>query len=413
MNLHVVFMTAGTIIRKFKMGYELSNKFASLKPSAVREILKATSQPGMIAFAGGSPAVEAFPCEEVKTLSNEILTENPVSALVYGVSEGYDPLRKTVKEWLKEREGVGTDDDTVIITAGGTQVMDIATRILSTDGDTVICEDPSFIGSLNCFRSHGCKLVGVPIDDDGMNIDELEKVIKANPEAKFIYTIPNFQNPGGTTLSLEKRKRMYALAKENGLVIVEDNPYGNLRVAGEDVPAIKTMDTDGIVIYAGSFSKILAPGIRVAYAVVPNKMAGAFTIGKQVSDVHTGVLNQMIVERWFEEYDVNAHITEIRKIYKRKLNLMCDCLDEYCKGFITYVRPEGGLFIWAKLPQDVDMLDYVNKLIERNVAVVPGTAFMVDDTKPCSYIRLNFSTPDDDKIVEGVKIMGEIAESYK
>lgn len=413
MNLHVVFMTAGTTIRKFKMGYELSNKFASLKPSAVREILKATSQPGMIAFAGGSPAVEAFPCEEVKTLSNEILTENPVSALVYGVSEGYDPLRKTVKEWLKGREGVGTDDDTVIITSGGTQVMDIATRILSTDGDTVICEDPSFIGSLNCFRSHGCKLVGVPIDDDGMNIDELEKAIKANPEAKFIYTIPNFQNPGGTTLSLEKRKRMYALAKENGLVIVEDNPYGNLRVAGEDVPAIKTMDTDGIVIYAGSFSKILAPGIRVAYAVVPNKMAGAFTIGKQVSDVHTGVLNQMIVERWFEEYDVNAHITEIRKIYKRKLNLMCDCLDEYCKGFITYVRPEGGLFIWAKLPQNVDMLDYVNKLIERNVAVVPGTAFMVDDTKPCSYIRLNFSTPDDDKIVEGVKIMGEIAESYK
>lgn len=413
MNLYVVFMTAGTIIRKFKMGYELSNKFASLKPSAVREILKATSQPGMIAFAGGSPAVEAFPCEEVKTLSNEILTENPVSALVYGVSEGYDPLRKTVKEWLKEREGVGTDDDTVIITSGGTQVMDIATRILSTDGDTVICEDPSFIGSLNCFRSHGCKLVGVPIDDDGMNIDELEKAIKANPEAKFIYTIPNFQNPGGTTLSLEKRKKMYALAKENGLVIVEDNPYGNLRVAGEDVPAIKTMDTDGIVIYAGSFSKILAPGIRVAYAVVPNKMAGAFTIGKQVSDVHTGVLNQMIVERWFEEYDVNAHITEIRKIYKRKLNLMCDCLDEYCKGFITYVRPEGGLFIWAKLPQSVDMLDYVNKLIERNVAVVPGTAFMVDDTKPCSYIRLNFSTPDDDKIVEGVKIMGEIAESYK
>ena len=413
MNLHVVFMTAGTTIRKFKMGYELSNKFASLKPSAVREILKATSQPGMIAFAGGSPAVEAFPCEEVKTLSNEILTENPVSALVYGVSEGYDPLRKTVKEWLKGREGVGTDDDTVIITSGGTQVMDIATRILSTDGDTVICEDPSFIGSLNCFRSHGCKLVGVPIDDDGMNIDELEKAIKANPEAKFIYTIPNFQNPGGTTLSLEKRKRMYALAKENGLVIVEDNPYGNLRVAGEDVPAIKTMDTDGIVIYAGSFSKILAPGIRVAYAVVPNKMAGAFTISKQVSDVHTGVLNQMIVERWFEEYDVNAHITEIRKIYKRKLNLMCDCLDEYCKGFITYVRPEGGLFIWAKLPQNVDMLDYVNKLIERNVAVVPGTAFMVDDTKPCSYIRLNFSTPDDDKIVEGVKIMGEIAESYK
>lgn len=392
--------------------YELSKKYAGLKPSAVREILKATSEPGMIAFAGGSPATEAFPCEEVKRISAEILEENPVSALVYGVSEGYEPLRKTVKKWLYERENIGTDDDSVIITAGGTQVMDITTRVLASEGDTVICEDPSFIGSLNCFRSHGCNLVGVPIDDDGMNIDALEEAINQNPNAKFIYTIPNFQNPGGTTLSLEKRKRMYRLALENNLVILEDDPYGNLRVEGEAVPSIKSMDTEGIVVYAGSFSKILAPGIRVAYAVVPSKIAPAFTIGKQVSDVHTGVLNQMIVSRWFDEYDVNAHIDEIKKIYKRKLNLMCSCLDEHCKGFISYVRPQGGLFIWAKLPDNVNMLNYVNKLLERKVAVVPGTAFMVDDTKPCSYIRLNFSTPDDESIVKGVEIMGLVAEEF-
>ena len=392
--------------------YSLSKKYAGLKPSAVREILKATSEPGMIAFAGGSPATEAFPCEEVKRISAEILEENPVSALVYGVSEGYEPLRKTVKKWLYERENIGTDDDSVIITAGGTQVMDITTRVLASEGDTVICEDPSFIGSLNCFRSHGCNLVGVPIDDDGMNIDALEEAINQNPNAKFIYTIPNFQNPGGTTLSLEKRKRMYRLALENNLVILEDDPYGNLRVEGEAVPSIKSMDTEGIVVYAGSFSKILAPGIRVAYAVVPSKIAPAFTIGKQVSDVHTGVLNQMIVSRWFDEYDVNAHIDEIKKIYKRKLNLMCSCLDEHCKGFISYVRPQGGLFIWAKLPDNVNMLDYVNKLLERKVAVVPGTAFMVDDTKPCSYIRLNFSTPDDESIVKGVEIMGLVAEKF-
>lgn len=392
--------------------YELSKKYAGLKPSAVREILKATSEPGMIAFAGGSPATEAFPCEEVKKISAEILEENPVSALVYGVSEGYEPLRKTVKKWLYERENIGTDDDSVIITAGGTQVMDITTRVLASEGDTVICEDPSFIGSLNCFRSHGCNLVGVPIDDDGMNIDALEEAINQNPNAKFIYTIPNFQNPGGTTLSLEKRKRMYRLALENNLVILEDDPYGNLRVEGEAVPSIKSMDTEGIVVYAGSFSKILAPGIRVAYAVVPSKIAPAFTIGKQVSDVHTGVLNQMIVSRWFDEYDVNAHIDEIKKIYKRKLNLMCPCLDEHCKGFISYVRPQGGLFIWAKLPDNVNMLNYVNKLLERKVAVVPGTAFMVDDTKPCSYIRLNFSTPDDESIVKGVEIMGLVAEEF-
>lgn len=394
------------------MSYNISEKFSTMKPSATREILKVTSQPDMIAFAGGSPAIDAFPCEEVKTLAAEILNENPVSALVYGVSEGYEPLRKTVKNWLKRRENVGTDDDTVIITAGGTQVMDLATRVLASEGDTVICEEPSFVGSLNCFRSHGLKLAGVPIDDDGMNIEALEQTIKENPNAKFIYTIPNFQNPGGTTLSLEKRKRMYELAKENNLAIVEDNPYGNLRVAGEDVPAIKSFDTDGIVFYAGSFSKILAPGIRVAYAVVPNRAAAAFTIGKQVSDVHTGVINQMIVSRWFDEYNVDAHIDNIRKIYRHKLNLMCDCLDKYCGGYITYVRPEGGLFIWAKLPDNVDMLDYVKKLIERKVAVVPGSSFMTDDTAPCQYIRLNFSTPSDENIIKGIQIMGEVIKQY-
>lgn len=408
---------ANALLKKFyikaiRMSYKLSDKFVNMKPSAVREILKATSQPGMIAFAGGSPAVDAFPCEEVRLLSNKILTENPVSALVYGVSEGYDPLRQQVKNWLKEKENVGTDEDTVIITSGGTQVIDIAARILTSEGDTVICEEPSFIGSLNCFRSHGCKFAGVPIDEDGMNIEALEKAVKDNPNAKFIYTIPNFQNPGGTTLSLEKRKQMYRIAKDNNLVILEDNPYGKLRVDGDDVPAIKSMDTDGIVIYAGSFSKILAPGIRVAYAVVPNKMAGAFTIGKQVSDVHTGVLNQMIVSRWFDEYDVDAHIEKIKEIYRHKLGLMCDCLDEYCGGFITYVRPQGGLFIWAKLDDKMDMLSYVNKLVDKKVAVVPGTAFLVDDTKPCSYIRLNFSTPSDEDIVKGVKIMAETAKEF-
>lgn len=394
------------------MSYRLSDKFANLKPSAVREILKVTNEPGMIAFAGGSPDTAAFPCKEVEKITAEILREDPVSALVYGVSEGYEPLRETVKKWLKRRENVGTDDDVVIITAGGTQVMDITTRILAAEGDTVICEEPSFIGSLNCFRSHGCKLAGVPIDSDGMNMQALARAIHENPDAKFIYTIPNFQNPGGTTMSLEKRREMYRLALENDLVILEDNPYGNLRVTGEDIPPIKSLDTEGIVFYAGSFSKILAPGIRVAYAVIPKKAAAAFTIGKQVSDVHTGVLNQMIVSRWFDEYDVDGHIVDIRKIYRHKLNLMCDCLDKYCVGFITYVRPEGGLFIWAKLPDDVDMLKYVGALLERKVAVVPGSAFMTDDTAACSYIRLNFSTPSDDDIVKGVKIMGEVAQLF-
>ena len=383
-----------------------------MKPSATREILKVTSQPGMIAFAGGSPDTDAFPCEEVTKLSSQILNENPVSALVYGVSEGYEPLRENVKKWLKRVDNIGSDNDSIIITSGGTQVMDLTARVLTSKGDTVICEEPSFIGSLNCFRSHGCKLVGVEIDADGMNIDKLRQAVKANPEARFIYTIPNFQNPGGTTLSLEKRRAMYEIARDNNLIILEDDPYGKLRTAGESLPSIKSMDEDGIVIYAGSFSKILAPGIRVAYAVVPNKIVPAFTIAKQVSDVHTGVLNQMIVSKWFDEYDIDEHIREIQKIYRRKLNLMCDCLDKYCSDFISYVRPEGGLFIWAKLDDRIDMMQYVNKLLEYKVAVVPGTAFMIDDTAPCQYIRLNFSTPSDENIINGVKLMAKAAEIF-
>ena len=394
------------------MSYKISDNFSSMKPSATREILKVTSQPGMIAFAGGSPDTDAFPCEEVTKLSSQILNENPVSALVYGVSEGYEPLRENVKKWLKRVDNIGSDNDSIIITSGGTQVMDLTARVLTSKGDTVICEEPSFIGSLNCFRSHGCKLVGVEIDADGMNIDKLRQAVKANPEARFIYTIPNFQNPGGTTLSLEKRRAMYEIARDNNLIILEDDPYGKLRTAGESLPSIKSMDEDGIVIYAGSFSKILAPGIRVAYAVVPNNIVPAFTIAKQVSDVHTGVLNQMIVSKWFDEYDIDEHIREIQKIYRRKLNLMCDCLDKYCSDFISYVRPEGGLFIWAKLDDEIDMMQYVKKLLEYKVAVVPGSAFMIDDKAPCKYIRLNFSTPSDENIIKGVELMAKAAEIF-
>ncbi len=389
------------------MSYKLSDNFSKMKPSATREILKVTSQPGMIAFAGGSPDTDAFPCEEVKKLSSQILSENPVSALVYGVSEGYEPLRENVKKWLIKNENISFENSDIIITSGGTQVMDLSTRVLTSPGDAIICEEPSFIGSLNCFRSHGCGLIGVEIDDDGMNIRKLEQAIKDNPDARFIYTIANFQNPGGTTLSLEKRKAMYELARENDLIILEDDPYGRLRTAGKSLPSIKSMDTDGRVIYAGSFSKILAPGIRVAYAVVPKAIVPAFTIAKQVSDVHTGVLNQMIVSRWFDEYDVDKHISEIQKIYRRKLNLMCDCLDKYCNDFISFVRPEGGLFIWAKLDEKIEMTEYVKRLLEHKVAVVPGSAFMIDDTAPCNYIRLNFSTPSDENIIKGVKLMAE------
>ncbi|MGN0521169.1 MAG: PLP-dependent aminotransferase family protein [Eubacterium sp.] len=395
------------------MDYTFSNKISSLQPSAIREILKATSDPSIIPLAAGNPAPDAFPVDEVRKIAADILDKRPIDALQYGVSEGYQPLRDTIIKWMKEHENIGRDFDNCIIVSGATQVMDLTTKVLCNEGDVVICEEPSFIGSLNCFRSYGCKLKGIPVEADGMNVDRLEEALKTTPNAKFIYTIPNFQNPSGATMSLEKRKRLYALAKEYNVIILEDNPYGDLRVSGVPLPTIKSMDKDGIVIYAGSFSKILSPGLRVAYCIAPQPILAKMTVGKQASDVHTPCLNQMIVDEWFKNYDVDAHISKIQGIYRKKLDLMCDCIDKELGDFVEYVRPEGGLFIWCRLPDGVNMLEFVQKAVEKKVAVVPGNAFLMNDTDSTQYIRLNFSTPSDEGIVNGIKALGEVAKKYR
>ncbi len=393
------------------MDYYFSKRISELQPSAIREILKATQDPSIIPFAAGNPDEAAFPIDAVQKISADIFEKNPVTALQYGVTEGYKPLIDRLTAFVKDRYNIGKDFDSLIVTSGAQQVMDLATKALCDFGDTVICECPSFIGSLNCFRSYGCKLAGVPVEADGMNIEELEKAIQKAVNPRFIYTIPNFQNPSGATMSLEKRKAVYELAKKYGLLILEDNPYGDLRVSGEDVPSIKSFDEDGIVIYAGSFSKLLAPGIRVGYIVAPSQIIAKMTVGKQAADVHTPVFSQMLVDMWMEQNDVDAHIEKIRGIYREKLNLMCDLIDSELGDFVKYVRPEGGLFVWCELPESVDMLEFVKECIANKVAVVPGTAFMIND-EHTNCFRMNFSTPSKEKIVEGMKILGKVKEKY-
>ncbi len=393
------------------MDYYFSKRISGLQPSAIREILKATQDPAIIPFAAGNPDAASFPIDEVKRISAEIFETAPVTALQYGVTEGYRPLIERLTKFVKDRYDIGKDFDSLIVTSGAQQVMDLATKALCDLGDTVICECPSFIGSLNCFRSYGCKLAGVPVEADGMNIEKLEEAIKNATNPRFIYTIPNFQNPSGATMSLQKRKAVYELAKKHGLLILEDNPYGDLRVSGEDIPSIKSFDEDGIVIYAGSFSKLLAPGIRVGYIVAPSPIIAKMTVGKQASDVHTPVFSQMLVDKWMEQNDVNAHIEKIRDIYRRKLNLMCDLIDSELGDFVEYVHPEGGLFVWCKLPDKVNMLEFVTDCIANKVAVVPGTAFMINDEETNCF-RMNFSTPSDEKIVEGMKLLGKVKEKY-
>ena len=394
------------------MNYTFSDRISSLKPSAIREILKATSDPSVIPFAAGNPDAAAFPIDEVREISKRIFDEMPVLALQYGITEGYTPLRQRIKEYMKQTKNIGRDFDDIIITSGATQIMDLTTKVFCNFGDTVICETPSFIGSLNCFRSYGCKLKGVPVEADGINVEILEEKLKTSENVKFIYTIPNFQNPSGATMSLEKRKRVYELAKKYGVLILEDNPYGDLRVAGEDVPNIKSFDEDGIVIYAGSFSKVLAPGIRAGYVIAPAEIISKMTVGKQAADTHSTMFTQILVDEWMKSTDLNEHINKIRQIYRRKLNLMCDLIDEYWGDFVKYVRPEGGLFVWCELPESVNMLEFAAKCVENKVAVVPGSAFTVEPEETTNCIRLNFSTPSDEKIVEGMEILKKVKELY-
>ena len=247
------------------MDYFLSDRVQTLKPSAIREIFKYASDPEVISLSAGNPDPEAFPVKEIAEISNDVLTNRPIDALQYSITEGYVPLRNALKDYMKNKFNIGRDFDELIVTSGAQQVMDLATKSLVNEGDTVICEAPSFIGSLNSFRAYKARLCGIPLESDGMNLEALEKALKTEKNVRFIYTIPNFQNPSGVTTSLEKRHAIYELAKKYGVLILEDNPYGELRVSGEDVPAIKSFDEDGIVIYAGSFSKVLSPGMRIGW----------------------------------------------------------------------------------------------------------------------------------------------------
>lgn len=390
------------------MKYNFSNKISSLKASAIREILKFTADPTVISFAAGNPAPEAFPVKEVAQISAQLLEESPIDALQYSITEGYPKLRNWLKDRLR-KQNMFKDSDELIIVSGAQQGIELSCKVLCNEGDTVICEAPSFIGSLNSFKSYRTNLVGIPLNDDGMDIDKLESALKANPNTRFIYTIPNFQNPSGITTSLEKRKAIYALAKRYGVLILEDNPYGELRYAGEDVPTIKSLDTDGIVIYCGSFSKVLAPGLRVGYVCAPAEIVQKIVVGKQVSDVHSNIWAQMICERFVTNYDFEAHLNKLRDIYKHKCNLMLSNLKFSLPTSISLTEPEGGLFIWATLPQGTDMMSFCSKAVQEKVAVVPGNAFMVSESDLTTSFRLNFSTPSDEQILRGVEILGKVA----
>ena len=392
------------------MNYKVSDKFQNLKPSAIREIFKSLGTPGSISFAAGNPNPDSFPVADMKRIANKIFDNEPTTALQYGITEGYAPLRKLVSERLKRVYNIGTPDDDLIIVTGGQQGIELTCKVMCNEGDVVICENPSFIGALNAFRSLGARLVGVPLNSDGIDLEALEEVLKAEPRAKILYTIPTFQNPAGITTSLEKRKAVLRLAEKYDILILEDNPYGDLRFTGEDVPTYKSMDTDGRVLYCGSFSKVLSAGMRIGFLCANKDIISKIVVAKQVEDVHTNVFFQMICAKYIEQCDLEAHIAKIREMYRHKAGLMLSALDRYMPEEVSFTRPEGGIVLWCSLPEGLSLSEFVKRAGEKNVFVVPGTAFSADTEEESRSFRLNYSMPSDEEIERGIKILADIAK---
>ncbi|MDD6762939.1 MAG: PLP-dependent aminotransferase family protein [Clostridiales bacterium] len=386
-----------------------SDRVKPMKGSAIREMFKRMADPEIISLAGGNPASELFPGDELSKIAGKILMTQPTLALQYGTTDGYPKMKECAKARALKADAYNEGDE-IIITTGANQGIDLTAKAIINKGDKIIVENPSFIGSLNAFRSYECQLVGVDVDNDGMNMDKLEAALEANPDAKLLYTIPTFQNPTGTTMPLEKRKRLLELAAKYNVLIIEDNPYGDLRFSGEDVATVKSLDTDGRVIYCGSFSKILSPGMRLGYIIGPAQLLEKVEMLKQVNDVHTPMLTQLMCVEFMKKYNIDKYIEKNRQLYGKKCRIMLDTMEQtFPKGKVEWTVPEGGIFLWCTCPGlEGDISDVVNACLEKKVAIVPGSNFAIDQSLPSNQFRLNYSSVSPEKIEEGVRRLGAV-----
>lgn len=394
------------------MKLSFASRINSLQPSAIDEILKYCSDPNMITFAGGIPAPESFPVEAIQEISQNILQEHPVSVLQYHRTEGYLPLRKHLQQTLVKKWDLHQPENELLITSGAQQGIDLMTRIFCSDGDVILCESPSYLGALDIFRANGAALVGIPVESDGISISALEEAMNAHPSAKLLYLIPNFQNPLGITMSLQKRKLVYQLAKKYRVVIVEDDPYGELYFSGTALPPIKAFDEEGVVVYCGSFSKIVSPGFRIGYLYGNRQILAKITTMKQCNDLHTNVWSQMVLHEYLTRYPHEAHVQKLRELYRTKAEWMLSSLEQYFPTGTHWTHPNGGMFLWCTLPDSVDMPDFCRRAaLEKKVAVVPGNAFLTDQNVCCHSFRMNYSASSKEEITSGVSRLGELLES--
>jgi len=385
---------------------KFAHRFDGMSGSAIREIFKLIAQPGMISFAGGNPSPNALEDKVVAQLAQEALAEDGKAILQYGASEGYAPFLKVLKPWAEKQ--ICCELPAILPVTGSTQAMDLLCKALIDPGDTILVEDPTFLGNMQCMKFYQANLVPVPSDEGGLLLDKLEEAMQTY-RPKLLYVIPNFQNPTGKTLAGDRRARIAELAAKYHVVVAEDDPYRDLRYSGTPLPSIKSYDKDGWVIFLGSFSKIISPGMRVSFMAGDATLIRKCTMGKQSSDLHTANLTQAIVGKYLEKDLLPGHIREICASYKQQMDAMMEELDKFPAG-TTYTHPEGGLFIWCELPEHIDALPLLQKAIEKHVAYVPGTHFFAKGGHANTF-RLNFSNSTIEQIHTGMAALREIIEN--
>lgn len=394
------------------MEIRYAKRMNNITGSEIREAIKLTLRPGMISFAGGLPAPEMFPVEEMKQASIVVMDEAGRTAMQYSTTEGFDPLREKIVARMKEKYGIEATKDNILITNGSQQGLDFSGRLFLNEGDTVLFESPSYMGAFNAFKAYEPVFKEVPTDDEGMIPEELDKVLQEDQKEnriKMIYVIPDFQNPTGRTWSLERRKAFLEVVGKYDVVVIEDNPYGELRFEGEALPSLKALDTNGQVVFLGSFSKILAPGYRIGWICAERSILQKYIFAKQGADLQPSTISQMEISKYIEMYDLDKHVAEVREIYKRRRDLMYDTMKKCFPEGAKFSKPNGGLFMWVELPKGMNAKELLVKCVEQLVAYIPGGAFFPSGGKENTF-RLNFSSMSDELIAEGIQRMGKVLQ---
>lgn len=385
--------------------FKYSKRVPADGTDAVGAILKAAADPKIISFAGGLPAPELFPVKEMKAAVDKVFDEHGQEAMQYGAAKGVTALRQAIQQHVKEKENVDSELDNVLVTTGSEQALDLVGKAFVNPGDTVLVEQPTYLCALDVFRSYGANFASVEMDEDGMKMDTLEEALKANPNTKLIYTVPNFQNPTGRTMTEERRKQLAELAEKYDVYVLEDNPYGEIRFAGQHVPAVKSFDKSGHVLYMSTFSKTLAPGFRLGWLVADKNVVNKLTVLKQSADLHTDNLAQFAVAQFFADNDVDAHVKEISALYGKRKDLMLEGIKKYFPEGVKYTDPEGGMFLWVEVPGVDDTVELFKECLEHDVAFVPGDPFFAGEPQPGAF-RLNYSNMQEDQIEVGLKRLG-------